>query len=180
MRATSSAISGMPVTSSRQDGIVATNVLPSTFTPKDKVVKILTISSSAILVPKYEFTASLVKDTVRTSFAVGYTSITPFATVAPGVISNNNCAARSKASGVTSLFTPRSKRPDASERKPNAREVRRMDAPLNTAASNTTVVVSLDTSLSAPPITPATPTGRSASAITSIVSANVRSLLSKV
>ena len=95
-------------------------------------------------------------------------------------MSNNNCAALSNANGVISLFTPRSKRPDASERKPNVREVRRIDAPLNTAASNTTVVVSLDTSLSAPPMTPATPTGRVVSAITSIVSANVRSLLSKV
>ena len=63
---------------------------------------------------------------------------------------------------------------------PRALDVRRMDGPLNTAASSITVVVSFVTSLSKPPMIPATPTGRSASAIISIESFNSRSEPSSV
>ena len=63
---------------------------------------------------------------------------------------------------------------------PRALAVRRIDGPLNTAASNITVVVLFVTSLSKPPMIPATPTGRSASAMISMESFNSRSEPSSV
>ena len=120
------------------------------------------------------------KVTVRCSTGSGYTSITPTLTLQEGQICCNNCAARSIAYAVYLWFTPRSKRPDASERIPNAFDVRRIDGPLNTAASNKTFVVLSVTSLVRPPITPATPIGPFVSAMISMDSLSSRSLPSSV
>jgi len=64
--------------------------------------------------------------------------------------------------------TPRSKRAEASLRSFSRRDVRRTDFISKAALSNRTVVVCSETSVSVPPITPASAIARSASAITSV------------
>ena len=63
---------------------------------------------------------------------------------------------------------------------PNALAVRRTQVPLKQADSNTMVVVSSIIPLYSPPITPATATGFSVSAITSIFSVSSRVSPSRV
>ena len=75
---------------------------------------------------------------------------------------------------------PRSKRIEASERRPRALLVARTDPGANQALSKTMRVVSARTSESRPPITPPTAAARVASAMTSIDGASVRALLSSV
>jgi len=57
----------------------------------------------------------------------------------------------------------------------SCREVLRTDSGSNRADSSKTLTVAAETSLSSPPITPASATGRMASAITSISGASARS-----
>ena len=76
--------------------------------------------------------------------------------------------ARRLAQSVTSGSSGRSNRKLDGLNSPSARDVRRTDIGSNWAASIRTLVVRGPISVSAPPITPASPTGRAASAITSI------------
>ncbi len=78
------------------------------------------------------------------------------------------------------MSAPRSKRYAASVRSPSAREVRRIETGSNQALSRRTRVVRSVTSVWAPPITPASPTARLGSAITSIESSRTRSCPSSV
>jgi hypothetical protein len=75
---------------------------------------------------------------------------------------------------------PRSNRADASVFNPSPLLVRRTEAGLKQALSNTTVRVDDDTSEAAPPMTPATAWARSRSAMTSISGSSFRSTPSSV
>jgi hypothetical protein len=88
--------------------------------------------------------------------------------------------ARSEPTSVASGSTPRSKRIDASVDSSRRRRVRWMPSRWKVAASRRTSVVLGEISASSPPITPATPTGRSASQINRSSSVNVRSTSSSV
>jgi len=80
-------------------------------------------------------------------------------TAAPPASSRISRAARRRAIGAIATSAPRSKRYDASVRISNVRAVRRTDAGWNQALSSRMSVVVSATSLVAPPITPAIPTG---------------------
>src|SRR3972149_5046132 len=84
--------------------------------------------------------------------------------------------ARWAAIGGSSGLSPFSKRMEASVRTFSAPAVRRTLGPWKFADSSSTVVVLPSISLSRPPITPASATGTSASAMTSISSASFCSL----
>ena len=66
---------------------------------------------------------------------------------------------RATARSTPSGSTPRSKRTDASERRPSRFDVRAMASGRNQAASRITVVVASEISDDAPPMTPPMPTG---------------------
>ena len=87
---------------------------------------------------------------------------------------SSSAQARSMAVTGNRGSVPRSKRILASVLRPSALLVRRTESGAKYALSRTMVRVSAVTSLSAPPMTPATATGRSASAITSISGLSVR------
>ena len=76
--------------------------------------------------------------------------------------------ARRDAHSVWTGSTPRSKRYEESDASPSAREVRRICVFSNCALSSRTLTVRSEISVSSPPMMPATATGRSASAMTSI------------
>ena len=78
------------------------------------------------------------------------------------------------------MSAPRSNRVDASVLRPRRLLVRRTDAGLKYALSNTTVPVLADTSDAAPPMTPATACALSRSAMTSISGSSVRATPSSV
>ena len=100
--------------------------------------------------------------------------------IAPPASSAMSSVARAEATTSASMSAPRSKRYAASVRRPSAREVRRIETGWNQALSSRTRVVLSVTSVSAPPITPARPTARRGSAITSIESSRTRSCPSRV
>ncbi len=78
------------------------------------------------------------------------------------------------------MSAPRSKRDDASVLRPSRLLVRRTDAGLKYALSNTTVRVVGEISDALPPMTPATACARSRSAMTSISASSVRATPSSV
>ena len=79
----------------------------------------------------------------------------------PGVMRSSSSQNRSSAIGTSSWSVPRSKRIDASERRPSRWEVRLIDRRSHHASSSSTVVVPSLISVLAPPITPEMPMGRS-------------------
>src|SRR5256885_5937595 len=89
-------------------------------------------------------------------------------------------AHRSAAMRAACSSAPRSNRCEASVWSPCRRAVRRMPGGSKTALSSRIRVVRSDTSLVAPPITPASATGRSASAMTRSSALSLRSLPSRV
>ena len=91
-----------------------------------------------------------------------------------------NVVARAWASIACSGCRPFSNRPLASLRSPSFREVRWMLAPFHVAASISTRVVVPDTSLRAPPITPAIEVGPSPSAINTMSGSAIRVWPSRV
>ncbi len=105
-------------------------------------------------------------------------AITPVALPAPIFSSSAQARAIARAGAVTSM--PRSKRIDASVRRPSCLLVVRTEAGWNQAASNTICVVASLTSESAPPITPPMAWARSASAMTSTPALSARVLPSSV
>ncbi len=101
------------------------------------------------------------------------TSSVPSRTVAP-VSSTSSLVATACASNVPSGESPFSKRLEASERSASRVEVRWMLGPSQTADSSSTVVVPSWTSERAPPITPASEVGPSASQITTMSGSSLR------
>ena len=83
----------------------------------------------------------------------------------PPAVSSSRRIARAEASAASSAFNPFSKRSEASVRCFSADAVRRVFAPEKLAASSRTFVVCGATSELAPPITPASASPSSASAI---------------
>ncbi len=100
-------------------------------------------------------------------------STVPGSSVAPHS-STISWAARAWASIACSGAMPFSNRAEASLRSPRSSPVRWMFAPFQVAASISTRVVSADTSERAPPITPATDVGPSASSISTVPALTVR------
>ena len=91
-----------------------------------------------------------------------------------------NSAARSAAGFTSSGWMPRLKRMLASLGRFSALMVRRMLRKSKLADSSSTLVVPLDTSVSAPPMTPASATGPASSAMTSMSGVSLRSTPSSV
>ena len=89
-------------------------------------------------------------------------------------------AARAEANAASSGSTPRPKRSDASECSPSRRAVRRTDSALKLALSSSTRVVLSVTSVSSPPITPASAMPRAPSRIIRSPGTSVRSTSSRV
>ncbi len=98
------------------------------------------ISFLVIIVPIRLEIASAVTFITAGVYSIEYDSTIP-STVSQACICSKRCAARFKALCVSTVSTPRSKRPEASLRSPNALEVRRIVGPLKVAASSRTVIV---------------------------------------
>ena len=98
----------------------------------------------------------------------------------PAPVSSSSARTRSSARTGAPMSPPRSKRIDASVLRPSFLLVRRTDAGSKYALSIATRVVVADTSDARPPITPATATAWSRSAITSIDASSVRASPSRV
>jgi len=94
--------------------------------------------------------------------------------IEPPAHSASSWAVRSAPMRAILVSWPFSNRELASERSPSRWAVRRMLTGSNTALSTTTSVVASETSLSAPPITPAIPIDPRGSAISSVSSVRVR------
>ena len=179
-RATSSTRSAAPSMSCRHQGTVTMSIPPAFGMHwKPRAPRFPVIRSRGHSTPSSRRTSDGSNSSCCGSAFDSPASSIPAATVAPDR-SAISCAARSKAIGASAVGSPFSKRPLASLRRPSAMLVRRMLRALKVAASSRIRVVVAPTSLSAPPITPATPTGPLASAITSISADNWRWLPSRV
>ena len=109
----------------------------------------------------------------------GYSSIHPGRTVPAPILSINSHARASAVTGASGS-APRSNRYEASVDRPSRRLVRRTDFGRNQALSMAIVLVRSLTSEAAPPMTPAIPVARSASAMTSMSASSARSCPSSV
>ena len=165
----------MRLQSSRQDGTVI--VSPSTVKPSS--VSVLTMNSRGISVPSSALMRSGSRAIRVVSGAFPITSMVPSMT-SPAPSSSTSSQARSTAGIVPRMSSPFSKRLEASVRMPREMAVWRMLGPEKLADSNTITEVSSVISLLKPPMTPAMPTGLSASAITSMSGVSGRSLPSRV
>ncbi len=124
-------------------------------------------------------TSDIFRATICGSIGAGYTSTIPWHTVAPANWRISS-AARSAAGRATSGWMPRLKRMLASLGRLSALMVRRMLRKSKLADSRRTLVVVAETSVSAPPMTPASATGPAPSAMTSISGVSLRSTPSSV
>ncbi len=172
--------------SGRKVGMVATTVR-SPASPSVACVSVAisiaarrsTACSMGMSKPARRPSAAIDMLTLRGTAGAGYRSTASPARVPPPrrtIIA----AARSPACGMVLASTPRSKRCDASECRPRRLAVRRTLRGSNVAASSSTSVVSAETSLVAPPITPASATGPRPSAMTTSCSCRARSTPSSV
>ena len=135
-------------------------------------------SSSATATPSSRATRDSRSVVVRGAYGRETTSAA--AVSLPPATSASKPAARAAARIWPSGSTPRSKRYEASVERPRAFEARRTLGASNPADSMRTRVVASVTAVEAPPITPATATGASASAITSVPSGRSRATPSSV
>ena len=172
---TSSAISAVRFKSTLKYGI--TKLSPFTSIPS--LVNISIISSLDIFIPSKAFTFSGSNGITFCSSFSGYTSIFS-STALPAPICSASSTALFIALKAISGDKPFSKRLELSVLKPNFLAVKRTLPLLNVAASNTTVFVSSVIPEFAPPITPATATGFSSSAITRLSVFKVLSISSNV
>ena len=175
IRSTSSAISAVLSISVLKNGIFKFS--PSNFI--SNLSSIFIISSLGMSVPNNLFTFSGSNFTVFTSCLFGYIS-TIVLLALPAPISSASSTALLIALIAFSGDNPFSYLPELSVLKPNFLAVSLTLPPLNTADSKTTVFVLSSISEFCPPITPATATGFSLSAITSIELSNFLSCSSNV
>ena len=173
MRPISSTISAPIDTSARQDGIFTFRFCPLPETPKPNDCKIDLIFCGLISAPN-KFVISVVdiliaRPPIRRAAP---TETMPF-NITPLDNSAIMAAAWSSASSVAAGSKPFSNRAELSLRKPRILDVLRTATGSKIADSKITVLVSLVTPLSFPPITPAIATGCFSSAITNIESSRL-------
>ena len=137
------------------------------------------ISASDTSVPSRALIFSGSSFTVTGAASLAITSSTP-STTSPASSSSTSSQARWTAFMVFMGSRPFSYRDEASVRIPRAVAVRRTEAPLKLADSNRTMAVSPTISELAPPMTPATHTGRCSSQMHSMDVVRAWSLPSRV
>ena len=168
-------MSASMVQSPRQEGTVS--VLPLSSKPSE--VSVSAMNSRGISVPSRALMRLSSSSMNVVSGSLASTSIVPsYTSPAPSISTSSH--ARSTAGTVANRSRPFSNRPEASVRMPRAMAVLRMEWPRKLALSKTMVVVSSVISLFAPPITPASATGPSGSAMTSMPGVRAWSLPSSV